>query len=100
MRAYARLGVGQPDGTSRTREVKLVTIWSTEGHDKEGTPVRDPGLGQLFSRDRERSAAESRRGAERICGTCSARGHSPSLHADPGAPSRDQRCVMAATENR
>jgi hypothetical protein len=33
----------QPDGTSKTREVKLVTIWSAEGRDKEGTPVRDPG---------------------------------------------------------
>ncbi len=33
----------QPDGSSRTREVKLVTIWSAEGRDKEGTPVRDKG---------------------------------------------------------
>ncbi len=33
----------QPDGTSKTREVKLVTIWSAEGRDKEGTPERDPG---------------------------------------------------------
>ncbi len=33
----------QPDGTSKTREVKLVTIWSAEGRDKEGTPVRDEG---------------------------------------------------------
>jgi len=33
----------QADGTSKTREVKLVTIWSAEGRDKEGTPERDPG---------------------------------------------------------
>jgi len=33
----------QPDGTAKTREVKLVTIWSAEGRDDEGTPVRDPG---------------------------------------------------------
>ncbi len=33
----------QPDGTAKTREVKLVTIWSAEGRDKEGIPVRDPG---------------------------------------------------------
>ncbi len=33
----------QPDGSSRTREVKLVTVWSAEGRDKEGTPVRDAG---------------------------------------------------------
>jgi hypothetical protein len=33
----------QPDGTSKTREVKLCTVWSAEGRDKEGTPVRDEG---------------------------------------------------------
>lgn len=33
----------QPDGTAKTREAKLVTIWSADGHDKDGTPVRTPG---------------------------------------------------------
>ena len=33
----------QPDGTSKTREVKLCTVWSAEGRDADGTPVRDPG---------------------------------------------------------
>ena len=33
----------QPDGSSKTREVKLVTIWSAEGRDKEGTPVLGDG---------------------------------------------------------
>jgi len=33
----------QPDGAAKTREVKLVTIWTAEGRDKEGTPVRDVG---------------------------------------------------------
>ena len=33
----------QPDGSSKTREVKLVTVWSAEGRDEEGTPVRDEG---------------------------------------------------------
>ena len=33
----------QPDGSSKTREVKLVTIWSAEGRDKKGTPVCDAG---------------------------------------------------------
>ena len=33
----------QPDGTAKTREVKLVTVWSAEGRDKEGKPVRDKG---------------------------------------------------------
>ena len=33
----------QPDGSAKTREVKLVTVWSAEGRDKEGKPVRDKG---------------------------------------------------------
>jgi hypothetical protein len=33
----------QPDGSSKTREVKLCTVWSAEGRDKEGRPVRDEG---------------------------------------------------------
>ena len=33
----------QPDGSAKTREVKLVTVWSAESRDKEGTPMRDPG---------------------------------------------------------
>ena len=31
------------DGAPKTREVKLCTVWSAEGRDEEGTPVRDPG---------------------------------------------------------
>jgi len=33
----------QPDGSAKTREVKLVSVWSAEGRDEEGIPVRDPG---------------------------------------------------------
>jgi hypothetical protein len=33
----------QPDGSSKTREVKLCTVWSAEGRDEEGTPGRDAG---------------------------------------------------------
>jgi hypothetical protein len=33
----------QPDGSAKTREVKLVTIWTAEGRDPKGVPVRDPG---------------------------------------------------------
>ena len=33
----------QADGTAKTREVKLCTIWSAEARDQEGHPVRDPG---------------------------------------------------------
>ncbi len=33
----------QPDGSSKTREAKLVTTWSAEGRDEQGVPVRDEG---------------------------------------------------------
>jgi len=33
----------QPDGSAKTREVKLCTVWSAESRDDEGKPVRDPG---------------------------------------------------------
>jgi hypothetical protein len=33
----------QADGSSKTREVKLCTVWSAEGRDEEGVPVRDAG---------------------------------------------------------
>ena len=47
----------QPDGSSKTREVKLVTVWSAEGRDKKGTPVRDVGSISY-------SAAIEKRGAQ------------------------------------
>lgn len=33
----------QPDGSARTREAKLCTVWSAESRDAEGNPVRDEG---------------------------------------------------------
>ena len=33
----------QPDGTAKTREVKLCTVWSAESRDAADRPVRDPG---------------------------------------------------------
>ena len=33
----------QADGSAKTREAKLVTIWTAESRDKEGKPVRDSG---------------------------------------------------------
>jgi len=45
MRALELAGrVGkQPDGTAKTRGVKLCTVWSAEARDADGTLVRDPG---------------------------------------------------------
>jgi Uncharacterised protein family (UPF0236) len=33
----------QPDGSAKTREVKLCTVWSAEARDAQGRPVRDQG---------------------------------------------------------
>jgi len=33
----------QADGSAKTREAKIVTIWTAESCDQEGKPVRDPG---------------------------------------------------------
>src|SRR5947209_20381167 len=33
----------QDDGSAKTREVKLCTVWSAESRDAEGHPVRDEG---------------------------------------------------------
>jgi len=62
----------QPDGSSKTREVKLVTIWSAEGRDDEGTPVRDAGsvtysaaIESAASRDTDEAPSEFARRVER-----------------------------------
>ena len=33
----------QMDGSAKTREAKVVAVWSAESRDKEGRPMRDPG---------------------------------------------------------
>ena len=45
MRSSALVGRSgkQEDGSARTREVKLVTVWSAESQDENGIPIRDPG---------------------------------------------------------
>lgn len=45
MRAAEVAGVAgkQPDGSARTREVKLVAVWSAESLSRKGRPQRDPG---------------------------------------------------------
>lgn len=71
----------QPDGTAKTREVKLVTVWSAEGRDEKGNPVRDKGsisysaaIESAATRDTDKHPAEfaqravreaTRRGFER-----------------------------------
>jgi hypothetical protein len=33
----------QPDGSAKTREVKICAVWSAEARDKDGLPMRDEG---------------------------------------------------------
>jgi hypothetical protein len=71
----------QPDGSAKTREVKLCTVWSAEGRDAKNVPVRDRGsitysaaIESAASRDTDSAPSEfaqrvmreaSRRGFER-----------------------------------
>jgi hypothetical protein len=62
----------QPDGSSKTREVKLVTVWSAEGRDDEGVPVRDAGsvtysaaIESAATRDTEKIPSEFAQRVER-----------------------------------
>jgi hypothetical protein len=62
----------QPDGSAKTREVKLCTLWSAEGRDKEGTPVRDEGsisysaaIESAASRDTDKAPSEFARRVDR-----------------------------------
>jgi len=62
----------QPDGSAKTREVKLVTVWTAEGRDDEGIPVRDPGsvtysaaIESAASRDTDEQPSEFAQRADR-----------------------------------
>jgi hypothetical protein len=62
----------QEDGSAKTREVKLVTVWSAEERDKEDVPVRDEGsvtysaaIESAASRDTDDEPSEFARRAAR-----------------------------------
>lgn len=62
----------QPDGSAKTREVKLVTVWTAEGRDKEGVPVRDEGsvsysaaIESAATRDTDKTPSEFAQRVER-----------------------------------
>jgi hypothetical protein len=78
----------QPDGSAKTREVKLCVVWSAEGRDAEGKPVRDAGsvsysagIESAASTDSEFSASEF---AQRVLREAQRRGF---LHAQ-------RRCIL------
>jgi hypothetical protein len=33
----------QPDGSAKIRGVMLATVWTADGRDPQGRPIRDPG---------------------------------------------------------
>ncbi len=53
----------QPDGSAKTREVKLCTVWSAEARDPNGIPVRDEGS-VTYSAAIESAASNSTQRAE------------------------------------
>ena len=62
----------QPEGSAKTREVKLCTVWSAESRDEEGCPVRDEGsvsysaaIESAATLDTDRELAEFTRRVER-----------------------------------
>jgi len=62
----------QPDSSSKTREVKLVTVWSAENRDEQGFAVRDPGsvtysaaIESAAHRDLDQAPAQFARRVER-----------------------------------
>ena len=68
----------QPDGSAKTREAKIVAVWSAETLDKDGCPARDPGsvtynaaIETIASRDTDTEpapfAGRALREAERRC---------------------------------
>ena len=61
-----------PDGSAKTREGKVCTVWTAEGRDDEGIPVRDPGsvsysaaIESAASRDTDEAPSEFAQRADR-----------------------------------
>jgi hypothetical protein len=68
----------QADGSAKTREVKLCTIWSAESRDEEGVPIRDQGSvtysAAIESAAAPDTAAERSEFAERVLREATRRG--------------------------
>jgi hypothetical protein len=70
----------QADGTAKTREAKLVTIWTAESRDAEGKPVRDPGSVSYSAAIGERRHSGHQPRALGLCRARTARSHPPRFH--------------------
>ena len=91
----------QPDGSAKTREVKLATVWTAEGRDKAGRPVRDTRVGQLQRRGRKRGQPRHRPAAGRLRTTGLSRGNTARFrHRSPARRHRRRRRVDLAPGRR
>ncbi len=72
----------QPDGSAKTGEVKLCTIWSAESLDEEGIPIRDEGS-VTYSAALESACALDTAAARSPSPSASGRSYAPPLHQAP-----------------
>ena len=80
----------QPDGSAKTREVKLATLWTPEGRDKAGRPVRDRGSVSYNAAVESAASRDNRPVAVRLRPTCLSRGATARLR-HRGPPGRHRR---------
>ena len=84
----------QPDGSAKTREVKLATTWTAEGRNKAGRPSARPRVGQLQRRGRERGQPRHRPAAGCLRPTGPSRGNTARFrHRGPSGRHRRRRAV-------
>ena len=71
----------QPDGSAKTREAKVVTLWTAESRDAEGTPMRDPGSVTYSAAIDSAATSYTSPRAVRLRRARAARSNAPRLHA-------------------
>ena len=69
----------QPDGSAKTREVKLCTVWSAESRDAEDRPVRDIGSVTYTAAIETAATLDTDAVPLRLHPASPSRGHSPPL---------------------
>ena len=69
----------QPDGPAKTREVKLVTLWTAEALDSQGRPRRDPGSISYSAAIESAAARDTDPGAVSVRPAGGPRGRAPGL---------------------
>ena len=91
----------QPDGSAKTREVKLATVWTAEGRDKAGRPVRDRGSVSYNAAVESAAKPRHRPAAGRLRTTGLSRGNTARFrHRSPARRHRRRRRVDLAPGRR